>query len=32
LREIGGEIGLSESGVCRLRSRALAKVRSACAA
>jgi len=32
LREIGGEIGLSESGVCRLRARALAKVRSACAA
>jgi RNA polymerase sigma factor for flagellar operon FliA len=32
LREIGGEIGLSESGVCRLRSRALAKVRLACAA
>jgi RNA polymerase sigma factor for flagellar operon FliA len=32
LREIGGEIGLSESGVCRLRSRALAKVRSVCAA
>jgi RNA polymerase sigma factor for flagellar operon FliA len=32
LREIGGEIGLSESGVCRLRARALAKMRSACAA
>ena len=32
LREIGGEIGLSESGVCRLRARALARVRSACAA
>ena len=31
LREIGGEIGLSESGVCRLRARALARVRSACA-
>ncbi len=29
LREIGGEIGLSESGVCRLRARALARVRSA---
>jgi RNA polymerase sigma factor for flagellar operon FliA len=32
LREIGSEIGLSESGVCRLRARALAHVRSACAA
>jgi RNA polymerase sigma factor for flagellar operon FliA len=32
LREIGHEIGLSESGVCRLRARALARVRSACAA
>jgi len=32
LREIGGEIGLSESGVCRLRARALARVRTACAA
>jgi RNA polymerase sigma factor for flagellar operon FliA len=32
LREIGMEIGLSESGVCRLRARALARVRSACAA
>jgi RNA polymerase sigma factor FliA len=32
LREIGGEIGLSESGVCRLRARALARVRRACAA
>jgi RNA polymerase sigma factor for flagellar operon FliA len=32
LREIGSEIGLSESGVCRLRARALAKVRAACAA
>jgi RNA polymerase sigma factor for flagellar operon FliA len=31
LREIGGEVGLSESGVCRLRARALARVRSACA-
>jgi RNA polymerase sigma factor FliA len=32
LREIGAEVGLSESGVCRLRARALARVRSACAA
>jgi RNA polymerase sigma factor for flagellar operon FliA len=32
LREIGGEVGLSESGVCRLRARALERVRSACAA
>jgi RNA polymerase sigma factor for flagellar operon FliA len=32
LREIGGEVGLSESGVCRLRARALARVRSLCAA
>ena len=32
LREIGAEIGLSESGVCRLRSRALERVRMACAA
>ena len=32
LREIGLEVGLSESGVCRLRARALARVRSACAA
>jgi RNA polymerase sigma factor FliA len=32
LREIGGEVGLSESGVCRLRARALARMRSACAA
>ena len=31
LREIGLEIGLSESGVCRLRARALARVRSVCA-
>jgi DNA-directed RNA polymerase specialized sigma subunit len=30
LREIGREIGLSESGVCRLRARALARVRSVC--
>jgi len=29
LREIGREIGLSESGVCRLRARALERVRSA---
>lgn len=32
LREIGSEVGLSESGVCRLRARALAHVRLACAA
>jgi len=32
LREIGSEVGLSESGVCRLRARALARVRSACGA
>jgi RNA polymerase sigma factor for flagellar operon FliA len=32
LREIGGEVGLSESGACRLRARALARLRSACAA
>jgi RNA polymerase sigma factor for flagellar operon FliA len=32
LREIGGEVGLSESGVCRLRARALARMRQACAA
>jgi RNA polymerase sigma factor for flagellar operon FliA len=32
LREIGSEVGLSESGVCRLRARALARVRTACAA
>jgi RNA polymerase sigma factor for flagellar operon FliA len=31
LREIGREVGLSESGVCRLRARALERVRSACA-
>jgi len=30
LREIGAEVGLSESGVCRLRARALARVRVAC--
>ena len=29
LREIGREIGLSESGVCRLRARALERVRAA---
>ncbi|TME30952.1 MAG: sigma-70 family RNA polymerase sigma factor [Chloroflexi bacterium] len=32
LREIGSEVGLSESGVCRLRARALTRVRLACAA
>jgi RNA polymerase sigma factor FliA len=32
LREIGAEVGLSESGVCRLRARALEHVRRACAA
>jgi RNA polymerase sigma factor for flagellar operon FliA len=32
LREIGSEVGLSESGVCRLRARALARLRLACAA
>ena len=32
LREIGREVGLSESGVCRLRARALARMRLACAA
>jgi RNA polymerase sigma factor for flagellar operon FliA len=32
LREIGGEVGLTESGVCRLRARALARMRNACAA
>ena len=30
LREIGRQVGLSESGVCRVRSRALAKVRRRC--
>lgn len=29
LREIGNEVGLSESGVCRVRARALVRVRSA---
>jgi RNA polymerase sigma factor for flagellar operon FliA len=32
LREIGVEVGLSESGVCRVRSRALRRIRSALAA
>ncbi|HZP96990.1 MAG TPA: sigma-70 family RNA polymerase sigma factor [Candidatus Limnocylindria bacterium] len=32
LREIGGRVGLSESGVCRVRARALQKLRAACAA
>jgi RNA polymerase sigma factor for flagellar operon FliA len=31
LREIGAQIGLSESGVCRLRARALRHVRARCA-
>ena len=31
LREIGARVGLSESGVCRVRARALKKLRSACA-
>jgi RNA polymerase sigma factor FliA len=31
LREIGRQVGLSESGVCRVRSRALARVRHHCA-
>jgi RNA polymerase sigma factor for flagellar operon FliA len=30
LKEIGRQVGLSESGVCRVRSRALAKVRRRC--
>ncbi len=30
LKEIGRKVGLSESGVCRVRSRALAKVRRRC--
>ena len=30
LKEIGSALGLSESGVCRVRSRALAKVRRGC--
>lgn len=32
LREIGARVRLSESGACRVRSRALAKLREACAA
>src|SRR5437868_13115501 len=32
LREIGVRVGLSESGVCRVRARALRKLRAACAA
>lgn len=31
LREIGTRVGLSESGVCRLRARALRRVRARCA-
>ena len=31
LKEIGAQIGLSESGVCRLRARALRHVRARCA-
>jgi RNA polymerase sigma factor for flagellar operon FliA len=31
LREIGTRVGLSESGVCRVRARALAKLRRVCA-
>jgi RNA polymerase sigma factor (sigma-70 family) len=31
LKEIGVQIGLSESGVCRLRARALRRVRARCA-
>ena len=31
LREIGAQVGLSESGVCRVRLRALRKLRDACA-
>lgn len=31
LKEIGAQIGLSESGVCRLRARALRRVRARCA-
>jgi len=30
LREIGRHVGLSESGVCRTRARALARVRHGC--
>lgn len=32
LREIGGRVGLSESGVCRLRARALRRLRARCVA
>lgn len=32
LREIGAQIGLSESGACRVRSRALRRLRRCCAA
>jgi RNA polymerase sigma factor for flagellar operon FliA len=32
LREIGAHVALSESGVCRVRARALRKLRAACAA
>lgn len=32
LREIGARVGLSESGVCRVRARALKKLRAACVA
>lgn len=32
LREIGARVGLSESGVCRLRSRALRRLRMRCSA
>ena len=32
LREIGERVGLSESGTCRVRARALRKLRAACAA
>ena len=31
LREIGAQVGLSESGVCRMRARALRRVRARCA-
>jgi RNA polymerase sigma factor for flagellar operon FliA len=31
LKEIGARVGLSESGVCRVRARALRKLRAACA-
>jgi RNA polymerase sigma factor for flagellar operon FliA len=30
LKEIGRQVGLSESGVCRVRSRAIAKMRRRC--